>query len=241
MGEGAHGGEQQGATGQDTGGQSPDHAGKSAALTAAKSDQPTTVQHDVNVPVDITANAAAQPAANTAPQPATNVHPGEVVNQIAQQVDLYRLPGNKGVRIQLHPEDLGGVQVTLKYATGGNLELHISVEHAATGALVQAGIGQLRNALATQGFHPDRLVMSVSAPAASSQMDFSSNNHGGSYRSDSGLTAFTQNGQSGQHRDTSRDDDSARFGWGSSSDRASTSEVTPTTTHLSTSRIDYRA
>jgi flagellar hook-length control protein FliK len=232
---GAQDSAQQGGS-QDTGDQSRDHAAdKSAAVGPAKSDQPATVQHDVNVPINVAASVAQ-------PQAASNAHPAEVVNQIAQQVDLYRLPGSKGVRIQLHPEDLGGVQVTLKYASGGNLELHISVEHAATGALVQEGIGQLRDALATQGFHPDRLVMSVSAAGASSQMDLSSNNNsnGGAYRSDSGFAAFTQNGQSGQQRDTPGNNASAGFGWSSSRDVSPTSEVAPIATDLSTSRIDYR-
>jgi flagellar hook-length control protein FliK len=172
-----------------------------------------------------------------------NVHPAQVANQIAQQVDLYRLPGARGVRIQLHPEDLGGVQVTLRYANGGNLELHISVEHAATGALVQAGMPQLRDALATQGFHADRLVMSVTAPAeaTSSQMDFSSNNNG-SYRSDtSGMAAFTQNGQSNSHRDTGAgaEDASPPRGWRSDSDDATRADETPRGA-TSNSRIDYR-
>ena len=176
-----------------------------------------------------------------APQTPANVHPTQVVNQIEQQVDLYRLPGARGVRIQLHPEDLGGVQVTLRYANGGNLELHISVEHAATGALVQAGMPQLRDALAKQGFHPDRLVMSVTAPAASTsgQMDFSSNNNNGSYRSDtSGMAGFMQNGQSGQQRGNEPRGDAPTFsGW--TGDTAPAAEETPRAP-TSNSRIDYR-
>src|SRR5438874_11616258 len=115
---------------------------------------------------DTTIAAAASSTAQTgvALAPA-HVKPGEVISQNAHQADLYRLPGNKGVRIQLHPEDLGGVQVTLRYAAGGSLELHIATEHASTSALVQSGWTQLRDALATQGISPDRLVMSITGPA----------------------------------------------------------------------------
>jgi flagellar hook-length control protein FliK len=133
-------------------------------------------------------------------QPA-HVGPSEVVNQIAHQAELYRLPGNRGVRIQLHPEDLGGVDVTLRYSAAGGIQMHINVEHAATGSLVQAGWTQLRDALATQGINPDRLVVSISAPGSASQLDLSNR---GDSRPDPGLAAFSQ-GQSGRQRQDAQD------------------------------------
>ena len=173
-----------------------------------------------------------------AAQASADVRAADVAAQIAQQVDLYRLPGNKGVRIQLHPEDLGGVQVTLRYAAGGSLELHINVEHAATGNLVQAGLSQLRDALATQGFQPDRVVMSVTAPPSAGQMDFSGSNSGnGSYRSEAGLTSFTQDGQSGQ-QSAGGDDQRGPRGWKSTDD--STDDSPRVSSSTSTSVIDYR-
>lgn len=184
--------------------------------------------------------AVASPSAPAAPE---SVHAGEVVSQIAHQADLYRLPGNKGVRINLHPDDLGGVQVTLRYAAGGSLELHINAEHAATGALVQSGWTQLRDALATQGISPDRLVMSVSGPTGSSQLDFSSNSSGGSgYRSDSSLAAFTQGGQSGQHRDSGAGDEPRTSrSWNSTFESGPSADDTPRANSVAaTSRIDYR-
>lgn len=196
------------------------------------------------VPERVYADAAAS-AAPTVPVSATEPHADsqavQVANQIAQQVDLYRLPGNKGVRIQLHPEDLGGVQVTLKYAAGGNLELHINVEHASTGNLVQESLNHLRDALATQGFHPDRMVMSISAPSAASQMDFNANNNG-SYRSDPGLNAFMQDNQSNQQRPG---DDARRnaANWTFSTDTTSNSDDSPRTgfaPSAGNSTIDYR-
>src|SRR5579859_2455697 len=187
------------------------------------------------------AATAAPTAAATANDPRADSQVVQVANQIAQQVDLYRLPGNNGVRIQLHPEDLGGVQVTLKYATGGSLELHITVEHASTGNLVQAGLDHLRDALATQGFHPDRMLMSISAPSAAGQMDFNSNNNS-SNRSDPGLNAFMQNNQPGQQR-SGGDNQHNAPGWTSTSDSTSTSDDAPRSESVpvtGNSVIDYR-
>jgi flagellar hook-length control protein FliK len=164
-----------------------------------------------------------------------NATPSDVASQIAHQAELFRLPGNKGVRIQLHPDDLGGVQVTLRYAgnTGG-LELHINVEHAATGALVESGWGQLRDALANQGINPDRLVMSISGPQNANQLDFSSNNNGGGYRPDQNLANFSQSDQSGQQRgeDATSDERGGARGWNP--------HDSPRQTSASSARIDYR-
>jgi len=208
----------------------------------AKADSLTTQA----VPDRVYADAAASAAPTTAAT-ATDGHAEsqavQVANQIAQQVDLYRLPGNKGVRIQLHPDDLGGVQVTLKYATGGNLELHINVEHASTGNLVQESLNHLRDALATQGFHPDRMVMSISAPSGAGQMDFNSNNNG-SNRSGPGMNAFMQDNQAGQQRSGGGGDDQRNApGWTFTTDTRSTSDDSPRTgsaPSAGTSVIDYR-
>jgi flagellar hook-length control protein FliK len=189
-----------------------------------------TVAAGLNAPTTVAVQAPVDPQA------------ASVASQIAQQVDFYKLPGNKGVRIQLHPDDLGGVQVTLKYAPGGNLELHINVEHAATGSLVEAGWSQLRDALATQGFQPDRLVMSVSGPSSANQMDFSSSNGNGAYRQDPGLAGFTQDGQSGQQRNGA-DDPRGTRGWSSAAEPVGAVDDSPrnaSSVGSAASRIDYR-
>jgi flagellar hook-length control protein FliK len=185
------------------------------------------------------AAAAGSTVANAPVVLPAHVRPAEVVSQIAHQADLYRLPGNRGVRVLLHPEDLGGVEVTLRYGAGGALQLHINVEHAATGSLVQAGWTELRDALATQGISPDRLVMSVTAPSSSSQLDFSG---GGSGRqTDPGMTSFGQS-QSGQQRQDNSEQ-TGPHGWNGAIDPASSSDDTSrvASTGTPTSRIDYRA
>src|SRR6266849_977795 len=125
---------------------------------------------------DATFAAAASMATHNAAALPADIQPAQVVSQIAHQAELYRVPGDRSVHIQLHPEGLGGVDVTLRYSVANGVQLHMNVEHAATGALVQAGWTDLRDALATQGIHTDRLVMSISAPANASGLDFSNGN-----------------------------------------------------------------
>jgi flagellar hook-length control protein FliK len=205
----------------------------SAAVTDSASIRSATAASDSAL-----AAAAGSTASNGVTVVPTHIRPSEVVSQIAHQSDLYRLPGNGGVRIQLHPEDLGGVEVTLRYGVGGALQLHINVEHAATGSLVQAGWSELRDALATQGISPDRLVMSVSA-SNSSQLDFSS--RGSDHQSDPSRASLTQ-GQSGQHRQDNAEQTGPR-GWNGGVEPASLSDegLRVASTTAPTSRIDYRA
>jgi flagellar hook-length control protein FliK len=168
---------------------------------------------------------------------ASDVKPAHVVSQIAHQADLYRLPGGRGVRIQLHPDDLGGVGVTIKYGATGGLELHINVEHAATAQLVQSGWNDLRNALSLQGIAPERLIMSVSGPTDASLSDSSTG-----YRSDTGQTSFGQTGQQRQDHDNNNNNEArASRGWTSFGDApSSATDDVRTTSAPSNSRIDYR-
>jgi flagellar hook-length control protein FliK len=177
------------------------------------------------------------PAASPLP---VSVQASAVVAQIANQADLYRLPGNKGLRIQLHPEDLGGVLVTVRYSPLGGVELHIDVEHASTGNLVQAGWTDLRNALTSQGISADRLIMNVTTAGNAGPSDFSGGNNN---RSDPGSANFSQGSQSGQGQQPGQHQSGTR-GWtgplaGGSAladDNQDVAAVTPLP-----SRIDYRA
>jgi hypothetical protein len=114
----------------------------------------------------------------------------------------------------------------------------MNVEHAATGALVQAGWTDLRDALATQGIHTNRLVMSISAPANASGHDFSNGN--GSQRSDSGLASFTQ-GQTSQQRQETQDQRATR-GWNGGIDPIlpSSNDTAPRVAPAGAGHIDYR-
>ena len=219
-----------------SGDSSDSHEPRSSRTVALNDSTPV----DPTAPVsnDQTFNAAMAQASTATGTPiqTTAAHPSEVVSQIVHQAELYRLPSNRGVRIQLHPEDLGGVQVTVRYVASGGLELHINVEHAATGALVQAGWTELRDALATQGISPDRLVMSVTAPDNANQLDFSSSG-GGVYRSDSGLAQFGQGGQSDRQRQDGANDARFSSGWHG---RLESTPVADDAPRIAASHIDYR-
>jgi flagellar hook-length control protein FliK len=180
-------------------------------------------------------------ALHTGPSLPAEIRPAEVVNQIAHQADLYRLPGSRAVRIQLHPEDLGGVDVTLRYSAAGGVQLHINVEHASTGALVQSGWTDLRDALATRGISPDRLVMSVTGPSNSSGLDSSNGN--GSNRSDAGPASFTQGQGSPQHQAGQDQRTSTQRGstWSGATDpNPSSVDESPRVPPATSARIDYR-
>jgi flagellar hook-length control protein FliK len=182
-------------------------------------------------------------AVASTPQAAANAaHPREVVAQIAQQAELYRLPGGRGVRIQLHPDGLGGVEVTLRYSSAGALQLHVNVEHAATGALVQAGWNDLRDALSQQGISPDRLVMSVSGPDGAGLSSDSGNfgsdagsGSGSNFRPDTGPMGFGQSSQGQQERQPAS---GARARWTPGVD--ATPSEPDTAAPASSSRIDLR-
>ena len=177
------------------------HGRHTADKIAPISSEPTAVQ---SAPASDAAMAVA--AATTAPTTAgrslAQVGSSEVVSQIARHADLIRLPGNRGLHIQLHPDDLGGVQVTVRYSPTGGVELHINTEHAATGALVQAGWTELRDALANQGISPDRLILSVTSPTGAGQADLSG---GGGNRSDPNFSNSNQNSQASQGSLSSQD------------------------------------
>jgi flagellar hook-length control protein FliK len=211
-------------TGQDSEPTSDDEP--SSTLTPIEKDRAAT-------PSDAPAQAFANVAASAASQPigpASDVQPAHVASQIAHQADLYRMPGGRGVRIELHPDDLGGVGVTIKYSPTGGLELHIVAEQATTAQLVQSGWNDLRTALAQQGIAPERLIMSVSGPSESNS---SSSGPGGQ-------AAFGQAGQS-NHQQHERTTAQANRGWAGFGDAPiNVTEDVRQSGAVSSSRIDYR-
>jgi flagellar hook-length control protein FliK len=236
-------GAQSGNTSRDHGRRTPDKIAPLAADTAVVQSAP--VSSDAAMLA-----AAATSAPVSAGPPLTSVGPSAVVSQIARHADLIRLPGNRGLRIELHPDDLGGVQVTVRYSPAGGVELHINAEHAATGALVQAGWAELRDSLASQGISADRLMMSVTAPSGAGQADLS----GGGNRSDPNAYSSNPNSQgslsnqtspNGQGQDQSRQDtprQPASEGWNGPLDPISSpdGDQRVASATAAPSRIDYR-
>ncbi len=159
----------------------------------------------------------------------------DVAGQIARHVDLYRLPGGHGVRIQLQPEGLGTVDVTVRYGPGHSVEMHVAVDNGSTGALVQAGWANLRDALVAQGFSADRLVMSVASPTNDGSGLFSGQNGGD--RPDANAMAFDQQPGGHQSGDERPNQSSSRQILGSVASSESTEDVRAA---AEPSRIDYR-
>jgi flagellar hook-length control protein FliK len=180
-----------------------------------------------DVPIQAFANVAASALVQQTGT-LSEVQPAHVASQIAHQAELYRLPGGRGVRIELNPEDLGGVGVTIKYGATGGVELHIVAEQAATAQLVQSGWNDLRSALSLQGIAPERLIMSVSTPSESNSTGSGSQ------------ATFGQAGQSSQHH-SDRNEAKANRGWAGIGDAPiNVSEDPRPSGAASSSRIDYR-
>jgi Flagellar hook-length control protein FliK len=232
--------------GSQSGSASSDHGRHTPDKSATISSEVTPVQSAPASDVAMAAAAATTMPASTDALP-VQVGPSQVASQIANHADLIRLPGNQGLQIQLHPDDLGGVQVTVRYSPTGGVELHINAEHAATGALVQAGWGELRDALATQGISPDRLVLSVTGPSNAGQADLSG---GGGNRSDPSSYGSNPSGQGslsspdGQGQGQSRQDNPQQRspGWNASVEPVSSPDSSPRVAPAIAvaSRIDYR-
>jgi flagellar hook-length control protein FliK len=211
-------------------GASDDSAQRPDAIEATSATAPATHFMDALDP-----SSAAAPL--SAPDQAAAARPAEVVAQIAQQAELYRLPGARGVRIQLNPDGLGGVEVTLRYSPAGTLQLHLAVEHQSTRELVEAGWSDLRDALGLQGIAADRLVMSVAAPPTSggatdgSAMQQRSSSDG----------SFGAAGQQMGQGDRGGQRSSGGSAWGAVTELANTPrDEARSFAADSTSRIDYR-
>jgi flagellar hook-length control protein FliK len=217
------------ATSQNTSQDGEPASDEPSSLVAATGDDKTATLTDA--PLQTFANVAAASAVSQPNDAVRDVQPAHVASQIAHQADLYRLPGGRGVRIELHPDDLGGVGVTIKYSPTGGLELHIVAEQAATAQLVESGWSDLRSALSLQGIAPERLIMSVSGPSESNSSSSGS----------SSQAAFGQAGQSSQQRHD-RNDAQANRGWAGFGDapiNVNDDDVRQSGV-VSNSRIDYR-
>jgi hypothetical protein len=133
----------------------------------------------------------------------------------------------------------------VRYSPSGGVELHISAEHAATGALVQAGWGELRDSLASQGISADRLMLSVTGPTGAGQSNLSGN---GGDRSDPNSYSSNTTNQSSQgsldsQGQSPQDNAQRRPSQGVSGpiDRISLADDRPGAAPTATaSRIDYR-
>lgn len=84
-----------------------------------------------------------------------------VVHQLVDRIRIIRSNGGvQEVRIQLEPKELGHVNMKLEL-DGSNLTARMTVESTAVKQAVEAGLNQLRETLATQGFKVEKFDVNV--------------------------------------------------------------------------------
>ena len=156
---------------------------------------------------DTDAPQAPRPLESTAPTAPTTadveVRKADVVSQITRHADLYRSPIGRGVRVQLQPEGMGLVDVTVRYIPTGGLELRMHAESAETGHLLESGSNSLRESLALQGLTAERVVVTFAANANNSNNNSQSFN-GSSSDAAQGWSAQAQGNGNGRDAEGQR-------------------------------------
>jgi len=86
---------------------------------------------------------------------ATPVRPFEAMQSIAQSA----AGGTTKLELQLEPAHLGKIHVTLQSDASKQLQMHLTVEHAATRQVIEQHLPQLRAALEQQGLSLDNFSL----------------------------------------------------------------------------------
>ena len=120
------------------------HAANTVAAATGASD-------GVRFTVNVAAGSAAY--ASAAPRPEDGVLP-----QIVQSIRLHAGQGSSEARVQLKPEHLGALNITLK-VEHGNVTATIQADLAAVRQWIESHESSLRQALSEQGLHLTRLVV----------------------------------------------------------------------------------
>ena len=93
----------------------------------------------------------------------------EIVNQLVEQIKLLVKPDTTSMEMQLNPENLGKVNLTV-VAKDGHVTAHLVTENEITKQALEGQIQQLRDTLGQQGLKVDKVEVSVS------NFDFSHSN-----------------------------------------------------------------
>ena len=133
---------------------------------------------DAALPLPTTVPAQAG-AAGTEAKPLTASERAEMVRQVAEGVGMTPLPAKPGasqqMTLQLHPQDWGQLQITVKVVSGTDtnapqtVTAHIVAETPQVKAALDNGSGDLRQALRTAGLNLDRISVTVQRMEASAQ------------------------------------------------------------------------
>lgn len=132
------------------------------------SGQPATPAAAAPAPAPQAAPPAAAPPAHAAAQPQTAAGapmlPG-TVHRMQALVDFAVRKGHAQAHLELHPAELGQVNVRLRSAAGGGLTATMTVDRPEALQALQAAADQLRQSLEDQGVEVARLDIGLSAQA----------------------------------------------------------------------------
>ncbi|GAP11970.1 flagellar hook-length control protein [Bellilinea caldifistulae] len=95
----------------------------------------------------------------------------DVVRQIASQMEASIQQGRSSLRVQLHPQELGGIDIRFASSSQG---VHVTVyaEQASTGRLLEAQLNQLRQSLTEAGVNLAQLNIHHENPSHQPQGGF---------------------------------------------------------------------
>jgi len=92
----------------------------------------------------------------------------DVVRQIASQMEASIQQGRSSIRVQLHPQELGGIDIRFASSAQG-VSVTVYAEQASTGRLLEAQLNQLRQSLNDAGVNLAQLNIHHESPSHQSQ------------------------------------------------------------------------
>lgn len=88
----------------------------------------------------------------------------DVVRQIASQMEASIQQGRSSIRVQLHPQELGGIDIRFASSAQG-VSVTVYAEQASTGRLLEAQLNQLRQSLNDAGVNLAQLNIHHESPS----------------------------------------------------------------------------
>ncbi len=95
----------------------------------------------------------------------------DMVRQIASQMEASIQQGRSSLRVQLHPQELGGIDIRFASSSQG-MSVTVYAEQASTGRLLEAQLNQLRQSLSEAGVNLAQLNIHHESPSHQSQGGF---------------------------------------------------------------------
>ena len=144
-------------------GSAPDHAipgSKSAASQEPLVKTGETVGDVKNIAASVEDAAAVTRMSDRFSGPAVKqpvrTLPAYVLNQVSRQIIRSHHNGSKEIRLQLHPPNLGRLQINID-GSGGGIRVNIAAEQQGTQELLLSHAGELKSLLNEQGFRLEKI------------------------------------------------------------------------------------